>query len=218
MPASDKSAKRNSLPTAFRLLPSVFCFPPTAHLIDMTPIYCQECGRANSLSARRCIWCATPIVHGGQPASFDTTQVEIDYLGGIWRLDNPAPVRLTINSEGVEVSELMPGSRTVRIAGESLIRADVVDASIVNQPGKKRLSFWKALVTPFNSQEWKRKSADTTKHDYVLTIRYKEGDEVCNAVFHRQDRAGRVVVEGLARIVNMLAKLKSDSDIDSLNQ
>ncbi|HKP86492.1 MAG TPA: hypothetical protein VJZ26_10365 [Blastocatellia bacterium] len=181
----------------------------------MTPIYCQECGRANSQSARRCIWCATPIVDGGSPASFDTTRVEIDYLDGIERLDNPAPVRLIINSDGVEVSELMPGSRTVRIAPESLVRADAVDASTANQPGRKRLSFWRALITPFNSDGWKRNPIDDTRHDYVLTIRYEEGGEVRNAVFHRQDRAGRSIVEGLARIINMLVRLKSgDSSTD----
>ena len=178
----------------------------------MTPIYCQECGRANSPSAGRCIWCATPIVDGGTPARFDTTQVEIDYLDGISRLDNPAPVRLTIDSDGVEVSELMPGSRTVRIKGESLVRADAIDASTTHMPREKPLSFWKMLLTPFNSDEWKRKPVEETEHDYVLTVRYKEGDEVFNAVFHRQDRAGKSIVEGLARIINMLVRLKSQKD------
>lgn len=175
----------------------------------MTPVYCQECGRANSLSARRCIWCAVPIVDRGHPASIDTTRVEIDYLDGINRLDNPAPVRLTINADGVEVSELMPGSRTVRIAAESLVRADAVDASHQLPTAKKRMPLWKALITPFSSDDWKRKSLNSVQHDYVLTIRYKEGEEVCNAVFHRQDRAGRSMVEGLARIINMVARLKS---------
>src|SRR4029079_8656959 len=167
----------------------------------MTPIYCQECGRPNSLSARRCIWCAIPIVDGGTPASFDTTQIEIDYIDGIGRLDNPAPVRLTIDSDGIEVRELMPGSRTVRIMGESLIRADVVDASTTNQRWKKRLPFWKILISPFSSDIWKRETVDANGHAYLPTVRYKEGEEIFNAVFHRQDRAGKSIVEGLARII-----------------
>lgn len=175
----------------------------------MTPLYCQECGRANSASARRCIWCGIPIVHGGSPASFDSTRVEIDYLDGIQRLDNPASVRLVIDREGVEVSELMPGTRTIRIDAESLIRADVVDASIEIEAKRTFSSLWKTIITPIGSQRWKDKSLDIKQHNYMLNIRYKVGDEIHNAVFHRQDRAGLSIVEGLARIINMLVKMES---------
>ena len=180
----------------------------------MTPIYCQECGRANGASARRCIWCGIPIVHGDTSVNFDSTRVEIDYLEGIWRLDNPAPVRLVIDREGVEINELMPGTRTIRIDAESLIRADVVDASTEIEPKKTGLPFWKLLITPFGSKRKRGKSRDTKQHDYILNIRYKEGDEIRNAVFHRQDRAGLSFVEGLARIINMLVKITSGRSSD----
>ena len=175
----------------------------------MTPIYCQECGRANGASARRCIWCGVPIVDGDARVNFDTMRVEIDYLEGIWRLDNPGPVRLVIDREGVEVNELMPGTRTIRIDAQSLIRADVVDASTEIEPKKTGLSFWKLLITPLASKRRRGKLLDTKQHDYILNIRYKEGDEIRNAVFHRQDRAGLAFVEGLARIINMLVKITS---------
>ena len=180
----------------------------------MTPVYCQECGRANGVSARRCIWCGIPLVHGDALVNFDTTRVEIDYLEGIWRLDNPAPVRLVIDREGIEVSELMPGTRTIRIEAESLIRADVVDASTESEPKKTRLPFWKLLITPLESKKRKGRLPDTKQHDYILNIRYKEGDEIRNAVFHRQDRAGLSFVEGLARIINMLVKIRSGRSSD----
>ena len=169
----------------------------------MTPSYCQECGRANSASARRCIWCGIPIVHGGTPISFDTTRVEIDYLDGIERLDNPAPMRLVIDRNGVEVNELMPGTRTIRIAAESLIRADVIDGSTEIEPKRKRRALWKILIFPFGLLiRSKNKPPETRRHDYILNIRYKVGGEIRNAVFHRQDRSGLHMVEGLARIIN----------------
>jgi len=181
----------------------------------MTPIYCQECGRANGASARRCIWCGIPIVHGGTPINFDTTRVEIDYLDGIERLDSPAPVRLVIDREGVKVNELMPGTRTIRIDAESLIRADVVDASIEIEPKRASFPFWKLIIFPFGLLIRKKdKALETKQHDYILNIRYKEGGEIRNAVFHRQDRAGLSIVEGLARIINMVVKIESGRSSD----
>jgi hypothetical protein len=175
----------------------------------MTPVYCQECGRANSASARRCIWCGIPIVHGGSPVSFDTTRVEIDYLDGIERLDNPASVRLVIDRKGVEVSELMPGTRTIRIDANSLIRADVIDGSTEIEPKRKYRALWKILIFPLGLLMSKDKPPETRRHDYILNIRYKVGDEIHNAVFHRQDRVGLSMVEGIARIINMLVKIES---------
>ncbi len=181
----------------------------------MTPIYCQECGRANGASARRCIWCGIPIVHGGTPANFDTTRVEIDYLDGIERLDNPAPVRLVIDRQGIEVNELMPGTRTIRIGAKSLIRADVVDASTEIEPTTARFPVWKIIIFPFGLWRRKRdKALETKRHDYLLNIRYRAGDEIRNAVFNRQDRAGLAIVEGLARIINMLVRIESGRSSD----
>jgi hypothetical protein len=174
----------------------------------MTPIHCQQCGRANGPSARRCIWCGVPLVDGGTPAAFDTTRVEIDYLDGIERLDDPGPVRLVIDSDGIEVSELMPGSRKIRIAAESLIGADAIDASTEIEPRPRRRPLWLKLIVPFGLGGRGERPPDPKRHDYMLTVRYKAGDEVRSAVFHRQDRAGLSMVEGLARIINMLVKMR----------
>src|SRR5512132_725737 len=97
----------------------------------MTPTYCQECGRANAAAAQRCIWCGLPLVDKGTPASFAPTRVEVDYLDGIERFDEPGPVRMLINAAGIEVSEQMPGSRTAHIAARSIIDASTVDASLM---------------------------------------------------------------------------------------
>lgn len=120
-------------------------------------------------------------------------------------------MRLVIDRDGVEVSELMPGTRTIRIDAGSLIRADMIDGSTEIEPKQKRLALWKIIFFPLGMLRAKNKPPETRRHDYILNIRYKAGGEICNAVFHRQDRAGLQLVEGLARIINMLVRIKSGS-------
>jgi len=179
----------------------------------MTPTYCHECGRANAAAARRCIWCGLPLVDKGTPSTFEPTRVEVDYLDGIERLDEPAPVRLLINSAGVEVSEQMPGSRTTHIAARSIIDASTVDASLMVETQSERTPLWRYLILPFGlGYFFKRKPApsEEKQHDYVLLIRYRSEGETRTAVFHRQDRAGLPVVEGLARIINLLVRITKE--------
>ena len=80
----------------------------------MSAINCPECGRPNSVTARRCIWCSVPVSEDAALRS-DTKSVELDYVEGIDRFDDAGPVRLIVSSEGIEVLELMPGSRSVKI-------------------------------------------------------------------------------------------------------
>ncbi|MFL6213457.1 MAG: hypothetical protein ACJ74J_06120 [Blastocatellia bacterium] len=179
----------------------------------MIPTYCQECGRANAAAARRCIWCGLPLVDKGTPTRFEPTRVEIDYLDGIERLDEPGPVRLLINSAGIDVSEQMPGSRTTHIAARSIIDASTVDASLTVEAKRERTPLWRYLILPFGvGYFFKRKSAPTEEkqYDYVLLIRYRNDGEARTAVFHRQDRAGLTVVEGLARIINLLVRITKE--------
>jgi hypothetical protein len=179
----------------------------------MTPSYCQECGRANAAAARRCIWCGLPLVDRGSPTSFEPTRVEVDYLDGIERLDEPGPVRLLINSAGIEVSEQMPGSRTAHIAARSIIDANTVDASLMVKGKPERTPLWRYLILPFGmGYFFKRRSApsEQKQHEYVLLIRYLSGGETRTAVFHRLDRAGLTVVEGLARIINLLVRITKE--------
>lgn len=179
----------------------------------MTPTYCQECGRANAAAARRCIWCGLPLIDKGTPASFEPTRVEVDYLDGIERFDEPGPVRMLINAAGIEVSEQMPGSRTAHIAARSIIDASTVDASLMVETPPERTPLWRYLILPFGAGYFfKRKSARTEEkqHDYVLVIRYRSEGEARSAVFHRQDRAGLTVVDGLARIINLLVRITNE--------
>ncbi|HKY05981.1 MAG TPA: hypothetical protein VJQ56_13885, partial [Blastocatellia bacterium] len=93
----------------------------------MTTIYCQQCKRANTSAARRCLWCGVPLIDEATIEYFQTTEIEVGYLGGIERLDNPCPVKLVVGPSGLEVSEVMPGSRVIKIAPDQLTGARVVD-------------------------------------------------------------------------------------------
>lgn len=177
----------------------------------MTPTQCLECGRANGASAKRCIWCGVPIVDRGSPENFAATKIEIDYLDGIERLEDAATVRLVISREGIEVSETVPGSRRFTISASSILDANVVDGSTVTEGERVRSRWWWLAVGPFAVLAPARKAPATKKHDYLLTIRYKEGSETRTAVFHREDQAGLPVVEGLARIVRTLVRLHDDA-------
>lgn len=179
----------------------------------MIPTYCQECGRTNGAAAKRCIWCGVPLVDKGTPDRFEPTRVEIDYLDGIERMEEPLAVRLVINADGVEVNEIMPGSRTYKIAAAALIEANVMDTSVTVETKRKRPSLWRLLINPISRKVWQGQPGEikaVQQYDYVLTIRYRAGDDVRIAVFHRQDRIGLQVVEGLARIVNLLVRITAN--------
>ncbi len=176
----------------------------------MTPIYCDECGRANGATAKKCIWCGLPISSGGKSGTIQTTRVEIGYLDGLDRFQDAGPVRLIISAEGIEVAELIPGTRSVKIPAASILEANVVDASTMIAGKRERPKWWwwlmigpGALLIPG------KKTPDVKEHDYILTIKYTAGDETRNAVFHHEERVGLSVVEGLARIVTSLVRQNS---------
>ena len=163
----------------------------------MTPIHCEECGRANADTAKKCLWCGFPIFKGDAAGAIEKTRVEIGYLDGITRFEDPASVRLTISNEGVEVAEVLPGTRSFKIPASSIIEANWADASTVNeQPQVRQKRRWFSRA----------KSPEVKVHDYILAIKYKDGDETRTAVFHRQDRDGLAVIERLARIVRSLIR------------
>ncbi len=178
-------------------------------MAEITTIYCQECKRANTSAAKRCLWCGVPLIDQGTIENFQTTQIEIGYLDGIERLDNPCPVRLVVGPAGVEVSELMPGSRMIKIAADQLTGARVVDSSIIEE-GKVVRAGWRswlllgalALVLP------SKKLPDKKKHDYILTISYNAAGEARNAVFQHQNWLGLTKVELFAGVINSIVRAR----------
>jgi hypothetical protein len=175
----------------------------------MSPIYCDECGRANGARDKKCIWCGVPILNASTVGAVDTTRVEIGYLDGIERFEDAGPVRLIISAEGIEVAEIIPGTRSVKIPAASILEAHAVDAGTMIEGKRARPKWWWWLVIgPGALLIPGRKTPDVKEHDYILTVSYKAGNETRNAVFHREDRSGLAVVEGLARIVTSLARQK----------
>ncbi|HLF82873.1 MAG TPA: hypothetical protein VI837_01710 [Blastocatellia bacterium] len=172
----------------------------------MSPIYCDECGRANGASAKRCIWCGVPTSIGSSGGTIETTRVEIGYLDGIARFEDAGPVRLIISVEGIEVAELIPGTRSVKIPTSSILEANVVDASTMIEGKRVRPTWWWLALGPGALLIPGRKTPDVKEHDYIFTIKYTAGNEIRNAVFHREDRAGLAIVEGLARIVTSIVR------------
>jgi hypothetical protein len=118
------------------------------------------------------------------------------------------PVRLIVSSEGIEVAELIPGTRSFKIPARSVLGANVVDASTKKAGKRKRSTWWWLALGPAALLVPGKKAPDIKLHDYILTIKYKGEEDVRNAVFHREDRAGLAIVEGLARIVMLLAQQK----------
>ena len=174
----------------------------------MAPIYCQKCGRANGPAAKKCIWCGVAISADGTVGKLETTRVEIGYLDGLDRFEDPGPVRLSINGEGIEITELVPGSRSVKLPASSIVEANVVDASTMIEGKRVRPRWWWLALGPLAFAVPGRRTPDTKSHDYILTIRYKAQGKIRNAVFHREDRSGLAVVEGLARIVMALTRVR----------
>ena len=172
----------------------------------MVPVYCEHCKRANGATALRCIWCGLPITGKSVAGDFEITRLEIEYLGGIDRLEDPAPVKLAIGPAGIEINEIIPGSRTIKIAADKIIDARVVDASTTIEGKRKRRPVWWFLLGPLALLIQGEKLPDKKKHDYIITIRYKEAGEIRNAVFHREDSLGLSLVSGLERIIGLLVR------------
>ena len=172
----------------------------------MSPVYCGGCGRANGESAQKCIWCGMPLADVTSAGVIETTKVEIGYLGGIDRFEDPCPVYLTIRVSGIEVTEVIPGTRSVNISAASIVNANVVDASTMAEGKRVRPTWWWFALGPLAFAIPGKRTSEQKKHDYILTIRYKKGSEIRNAVFHREDRSGLVVVEGLVRILTSLVR------------
>lgn len=141
------------------------------------------------------------------PLTFEPTRAEVVYLDGLDRLDHPTPVFLEVNSEGIEATEMMPGTRSIKIPADDLIEAKAIDASIVDETNREgRVSF--ALYSIFS----RRRKAQTKRRNYVLTITYRSGEEKLKAVFRREDEAGFVVLEKLSRLIALLVETRTRRD------
>ena len=169
----------------------------------MSAINCHECGRPNGVTARRCIWCSVPFSEDAAATRSGTKSVELHYLEGIDRFDDEGPVRLILGDAGIEVLELMPGSRSVKIPAGCILETRVED-SLTPHNGDDNKSWKRMLKAP--SASALRNTAGTAKRRSVLTIKYRIDGENREAVFCRDDPPGASAVAGVAKIMSTLAK------------
>jgi hypothetical protein len=180
------------------------------HLLDnleFEPSKCAACGRPNNPSARICLWCGELLNARATGQPFPTMVIELDYLNGIDRLDNPMPVRLTINADGIEVKEVMPGSRIHQIAAEAILEARV-SKRVEKIKVEKKISLLQKLLLD-DSANQKRQFTEEFLHDYVVTIWYCVNDKTCTAAFHREGETGKSLINNTAKIVNLLVKFRA---------
>jgi hypothetical protein len=177
---------------------------PSSHHLEFKSMQCSECHRPNSPSASRCLWCGVLLDSKAAREHFPTTVVELDYLSGIDRLDNPMPVRLTTNADGLEIKEVLPGSRIFLLAADSIIEARVVD-KIERIKIEKRASLLQKLLNEPSSLQ-NQQFIEQITHDFILTIWYRLEDKVCTAAFHREDDTGKTLVNNTAKTINALVK------------
>jgi hypothetical protein len=167
----------------------------------MTAINCLECGRPNSPDARVCIWCGVPVIRANQPLNFEPLKAEVEYLDGLERLDGPANVNIIVSPSGVEVSEQMPGTRSILLPVESLISARAT-GPLRSVGGKPRPSpsGWLRLNAPAPGEE-KVRSA--------LTLKYEMDGEMRELVLERNDSGGADVLRRMARTIESLMRSRT---------
>jgi hypothetical protein len=168
----------------------------------METMSCGGCGRVNSRAAKKCIWCGLPVISDEITGNFEVSQIDLDYVSGLVRLDEPVPVRLLVGPTGVEVIEIMPGSRRVLIPAGSLVESRIEPAAPGADPKafpRQRLVIGKLNITIPGG----RARAGATRM-YNLIIDYREGSETRSAVFHREESRGTSSIKNIARIISML--------------
>ena len=168
-------------------------------------LQCPECRRINGPLATKCIWCGLPIVDLEAAGEFAPAQFELDYLDGISRLEEPVSVLMILKADGIEISESLPGSRTVHIPVGSIIEASVTDASTSGVISAKRPPLW-WLTKPISTWFEPAPTRKIVSHDYILAVRYTDVEGERKALFHRESERGRSVVNEAARVIEMMIR------------
>jgi len=146
------------------------------------------------------MWCEANL-SGPTSTEIDTTTLEVDYVSGIERLDNPGPVRMIISSEGIEIAEILPGSRSFKIPAVSIIEVNVTASSVTTD--SKERPWWRRITGSLKDAST-NDGSDSVQGDYVFTVRYERDNEEGTIVFRRYDPNGNMPIW---RIADTLARL-----------
>jgi len=155
---------------------------------------CHQCGRPNGASSRKCIWCGANL-SGTTSIEIETTILEVDYVSGIDRLDNPGPVRMVISSEGIEIAEILPGTRSFKIPAPSIIEVNVTASTVASQP--KEAPWWRK-ITGSSKEPSTTRSNEGRLGDYIFTVKYQCDNEEGTIVFRRYDPSGNMPIWRIA--------------------
>jgi hypothetical protein len=131
-------------------------------------------------------------------------RLEVDYVSGVARIDDPATVLVRVTSEGVEISETLPGTRRVLIRTDALIGAVVERTS-----GTRRPSTWTRLIPSFLV----RPRPSRLTYDCRLMITYCEEGRMRCAVFQPRDPSDATPLEIIARAIETLTTQHADAKI-----
>lgn len=156
--------------------------------------------------ARRCLWCGLSIIDKDTLESFEATQIEMDYVSGIDRLDEPMPVRLVVGPSGLEVIEMMPGTRRVLIPASSLIEAEVDDAGRLADSQDATGGRRQLVIGGINIPLPAISLAKRARRLCFLTVRYTVDFEERNAIFYGHEARGQSSIERIARTISLLIK------------
>lgn len=180
----------------------------------MTAILCNHCKRPNSVSATVCIWCRNPLSQPGTPLQRDYTTLEADYIEGIDRLDDPGPVRLMVSCDGIEVVELVPGSRSVEIPASSIIETRISRSH--RTEGATRAPRWRIALVPLRFGTSRADNANEQR-ECILEVKYTTGGEERVALFKWLDGDGQTKTSKLKRTLEKIRHSEegSTSPVDS---
>jgi hypothetical protein len=141
-----------------------------------------------------------PIISEGGPLDFEPLKAEVEYVEGFERLDGPAPVGIVVGPSGVEVRELMPGTRSILIPPGLLVSASVTGPlRSVGTPPRRSASGWLRLRSNDEPAD-NRRSA--------LTLKHRLDGETQTVVFERNDEVGVEVLRRIARTITLLIRLE----------
>lgn len=136
-------------------------------------------------------------------------------MRGIDRLDNPGPVRMVISSEGIEIAEILPGSRSFKIPASSIIEVNVSASNVTTEPKGRPL--WRR-ITGSLKEAATNDSSESVQGDYVFTVRYERDNEEGTIVFRRYDQGGNMPVWRIADTLGRLTGQRQGSASGSLKR
>lgn len=152
--------------------------------MSTAPVICEECGRANREGSVLCLWCGIPMPWPSYPGPPRSIRIEVHYVGGLDRLDEPGPVTLAVDREGFEVREQMPGTRRVRIAAASIVAVELHPAAPQSENGASRIEEGSSRI--------------------VIVCRSEDGESAVE--FIGDDRAGLLTASRISKLIELIGE------------